>query len=166
MATQAAPTLFASDLQRQLPAVRAEAERLTAGEFAAWADHQAFHGEWTVFPLVAGNWPLPAGCNPARHQRRCPSTSALLAAHGVAAAAFFRMAPGCHVLPGLLPAATGTLRAHLGLRGPPGACLRVGAQWLSFGEGVLSVFRSDQPHEFIHLGRVSRLSLLLDLATT
>ena len=140
MATHAATSSLAAELQRHFGAIRAEAEKLPRAAFAAWPDHAAFHGELQVFPLRITTWPTVAGTNVDHNARLCPQTVEVLEALGAREAMLARMEPGCHVLPGRLTGKPGSQRVHIGIRGPLGAFLRLGAQWTSWRDGMVTSF--------------------------
>ena len=70
--------------------------------------------------------------------------------------------PGAHIVPHC-GRTNGQLRVHLGLRVPPGAELRVGAERLRWQEGRCIVFDDSFEHEVWHDGTEPRIVLLLDV---
>jgi hypothetical protein len=165
---------WAPALERETPAIRAEALALAAGEgtFAPYvahgaarpADYQGLLGnaDWSASTLIDNGRQLPLA-------DRCPATMAALARVPLTdipartpSVLFSMLRPGAHIPPhcGMLNI---RLIAHLPLVVPPGCGFRVGATRADWREGELLIFDDSIEHEAWNRGRERRLVLLLDV---
>lgn len=159
------PSRFAvlADLERHHAQFLAELDRLEPACFVPWPQRAAYEGaDWLVFPLFLDSHPADLPVDFAANQSRCPESTRILRGLGVLAGAFSRMEPGCHILPHRDHPRPNVLRAHLGLRVPPGSQLRVGQDRGAWQEGRCLVMDGQVEHETANLGSEARTILLVD----
>lgn len=130
-----------------------ELDALAPCDFIDWPDRGACHGTWRAFPLFFHTYPEGLEAHFAPNQARCPeSTRVLRSIPRVVSAGFSWMEPGCHVLPHTDSKPENLLRTRLGLRVPPGAVMRVGADRHEWNAGRCLIFDGAIEHETANLG--------------
>ncbi|CAH1153790.1 unnamed protein product [Phaedon cochleariae] len=132
------------------------------GLFRDEAENLKDTGDWKQLELFA------RGRRNAKNCRKCPITCAIVDRIPEARSCrrgqtkFSVMHPGTHVWPHCGPTNC-RLRAHLGLRVPPGTFIRVADRTRSWKEGALIVFDDSFEHEVWHNGTGIRLVLIVDI---
>ncbi len=151
------------ELERRHAVFRGELDQLSRHDFVAWPQRAAYEGaDWLVFPLFLESYPVDLPVDFERNQARCPASMRVLRDLGVLAAAFSRLEPGCHILPHRDHPHSRILRAHLGLRIPDRALLRVGQTQGCWTEGRCLLFDGQLEHETANLAGEPRTVLLVD----
>jgi ornithine lipid ester-linked acyl 2-hydroxylase len=138
--------------------IRDEMARLPVEQFLDYTDKSLTPDGWKLFPLYAWGLRMAANC------ALCPRTEALVKrVPNMKAAAFSRLDKGASFAPHR-GNPTGILRAHLGLRVPPGGrcAFTVGAERKTWGEGELFVFDDTWLHSARNDGEHDRVILIVD----
>lgn len=144
-----------------------EGTSLSTHDFARWPQHEAYVGEFLVFPLLLCGFIPGLDVDLVRNQRLCPaSTDTLLRIARVRSAGFARLEPGSRVLSHRDGQSTGILRMQLPLRIPKGAWLRVAGQAIKYREGKGVIVDGTLEHETGNPTDRPRLLLILDFAPT
>ncbi len=156
---------FAAFLEVHVEEIRAELERLEAGDFQPWLLKDAYQGRWTICGLfhADADWILADSCR--RGRMKCPSTYQLIRRiRGLLLAGFSRLEPGTYVYPHADDSAVETVRCHLPLEVCREARIRSGGEVRSWEYGRCLAFRSRGVHEAANPGRTRRTVLLVDVA--
>ncbi|MCB9880236.1 MAG: aspartyl/asparaginyl beta-hydroxylase domain-containing protein [Planctomycetes bacterium] len=158
---------FVAAIESRYSTFKADALQLSPDEFVRWPNHEAYQGDWRVFPFLT---PKPVAgvtefCEPNR--RRCPKTAVILDSFPeIVGAGFSRMAPGCHIYPHVDDVIPNVLRVHLGLVTDETSKMRIDGQIISWSEGKAIVFDGRVQHETANLGKVPRTILIVDFDPT
>ncbi len=141
-----------------------ELRGLEQGDFVRWFDVDVYDGEWFVYPIVAQLDPLPPGFDLAHARRRCPRSSALLAAEPqILLAGFSRLMPGTRVRAHTDRPGSNVLRFHLGLSTNDECALGFDRETRSSERGRFVLFDHSMVHSSHNLGAVPRDLLLVDI---
>jgi len=155
-------------LEREFPAIQAEADALLAERVAMPNYHAVNPPSTEISSTTPGNWKVfmleLLGHKPEANRKRCPKTCAALAqVPGVLQAFFSVLEPGKSI-PLHDGPYVGYLRYHLGLRvpkeNPPK--IVVAGQPYTWQEGKATVFDDSWPHEVINTAKEPRVVLIVD----
>jgi aspartyl/asparaginyl beta-hydroxylase (cupin superfamily) len=117
---------FTALLEACFEPLRDELSHLHRDDFLPWPDRAAYGGDWRGFPLFLTSKPEAFVFDEAAHQARMPaSMAALRAIPRLRSAALSWMEPGAHIYAHTDIDMPKLVRAHLGVRVPVGAALRV-----------------------------------------
>lgn len=153
-----------ADLREQLPALRAEAEKVLEGyRYLRWTsphlystNQQGCQGQRATFYLQVYQHPVP--CN----QQRCPAAQAAVAPiPGLVTAGIYLLDAHSKILPHT-GATSAVLRGHMGLICPPGCFLRVGDERREWREGEFLIFDDTIEHEAYNETDQPRAILMFD----
>jgi aspartyl/asparaginyl beta-hydroxylase (cupin superfamily) len=164
MLLDAAKFRFTALLETAYPILRRESDQVRREDYALWPAREAYtSAAWRVFPFFLRDYPPELDCDFEANQRRCPDSVAVLRAMpGIVTAALSWLDPGAHVMPHIDQEFPGVVRAHLGLRVPKGALMRVGTDYHEWQEGKVTLFDGQIEHETGNLSAEDRVVLLAD----
>lgn len=153
-----------ADLRAQLPALRAEAEKVLEGyRYLRWSaphlystNQQGCQGQRATFYLQVYDYAVP--CN----QQRCPVANEVVATiPGLVTAGIYLLDAHSRILPHT-GATSAVLRGHMGLICPPGCYLRVGEERRQWAEGEFLIFDDTIEHEAYNDTDQARAILMFD----
>jgi aspartyl/asparaginyl beta-hydroxylase (cupin superfamily) len=151
-------------LEEKHAEILAEAQQLSAEDYADWPLEGAYHGGWKVFCLFSRDphWLLAPSC--ASNSLRCPRTTAALARiPGAVRGGLSMLLPGAHIYLHADARTEDSLRCHLGLVTNPRAQIRFGERIVAWEAGRCLIFDGAEPHEAANLGDTPRVVCLVDV---
>ncbi|GAB0090328.1 aspartyl/asparaginyl beta-hydroxylase [Sergentomyia squamirostris] len=151
-------------LERNWRLIRDEGMKLLSedGFFVDESESLRETGDWKQFDLFVQGQRISRNCRKA--QLTCNLMESFLDARFCTRGQikFSVMHPGTHVWPHCGPTNC-RIRAHLGLKVPPGASIRVADQTRNWEEGKILIFDDSFEHEVWHNGTSVRLILIVDI---
>jgi beta-hydroxylase len=158
---------FTQALERCFEPLRAALDGIGREHFVPWPVSGAYGSGWLVYPFFLASKPQDLVYDQEANQARCPlAMPALAAVPRLQSAAFSWMDPGCHIYEHVDWEIPHVIRAHLGLRIPDGAAIRVARERGGWREGRVTVFDGQIPHEAGNLAPEPRVVLLADFEMT
>jgi hypothetical protein len=154
---------FTRALEDGFDVFRREWADLTLAEFTPWPVHEAYRGEWLVFPLFRGSLPEGIDFPVERDQARClESVKVLTSIPGLVGAGFSTMTPETHIFPHTDAKDPLLMRCHLGIDTNPAVRIRVLCNVRNWETGKCLLFDGFLEHETVNEGVRPRTVLLTD----